>query len=30
MKCLFTNIRKQQNMLKTNLLSKKNANFMGK
>ena len=30
MKCLFTNIQKQQNMLKTSLLFKKNANFTGK
>ena len=29
-KCLFTNIRKQQNMLKSNLLFEKNTNFLGK
>ena len=27
MKCLFTNIQKQWNMLKSSLLFKKNANF---
>ena len=30
MKCLFTNILKQQNMLKSSLLFKKNKNFAGK
>ena len=30
MKCLFINIQKQQNMLKSNLLFKKNTNFTGK
>ena len=29
MKCLFTNIQKQQNMLKSSLLFKNNANLMG-
>ena len=28
MKCLFTNIQKQQNMLKISLLFKKNINFL--
>ena len=28
-KCLFTNIQKQQNTLKSSLLYKKNANFTG-
>ena len=30
MKCLFTNIQKQQNMLKRSLLFKKKKNFVGK
>ena len=30
MKCLFTNIQKQKNMLKSSLLFKKNTNFTGK
>ena len=30
MKCLFTNIQKQKNMLKSSLLLKKNTNFTGK
>ena len=30
MQCLFTNIQKQQNMLKSSLLFKKNTNFTGK
>ena len=30
MKCLFTNIEKQQNMLKSTKRFKKNANFTGK
>ena len=30
MKCLFTIIQKQKNMLKTSLLFKKNTNFTGK
>ena len=30
MKVLFTNIQKQWNMLKSNLLFKKNANFTGR
>ena len=29
-KCLFTNIPKQQSMLKISLIFKKNANFAGK
>ena len=30
MKCLFTNIHKQQNMLESSFLFKKNTNFTGK
>ena len=30
MTCLFTNIQKQWNMLKSSLLFKKNTNFTGK
>ena len=30
MKCLFTNIQEQQNMLKSSTLFKKNTNFTGK
>ena len=29
MKCLFTNVQKQYNMLKSSLLFKKNTNFTG-